>query len=351
MTPNYNRHYRYDDREGYRYTRGISMAHAIEGGSSLTARMRRRPIRSTFIGLAILLLVALVWFAWTFAPVRLDVPDVDVGALPPATPPAAMSISAMPTGTYETPAAMAYRGGSWRETRAFAATGILVRHPKGDLLIDTGFGRNVDRQLKLLPSLQQSPHRAGMPIIDQLAKAHTDTIAAIIPTHAHWDHISGVDDFHGIPVLVTAAGQSFIGSHSEGTEVLNSFHGVIYRPYRFEGGAYLGFPSSHDVYGDGSIVIVPAPGHTPDSIVVFVNLPSGKRYAFIGDLVWQLEGLKRPAEKPWMMRFLIGENRTEIQTDIARIRAMTARYPQITAVPAHDTRAFSSIAIYPASAR
>ncbi|MGJ5243151.1 MBL fold metallo-hydrolase, partial [Bradyrhizobium oligotrophicum] len=255
------------------------------------------------------------------------------------------------TGTYETPAALAFRGGSWSEKRAFAATGILVRHPKGNLLIDTGFGRNVERQLTLLPSLQQSPHHLGTPIIDRLAKADADAITAIIPTHAHWDHISGVDDFHGLPVMVNDAGQRFIDSHGEGTEVLNSFHGVTYRTYHFDGGSYLGFPSSHDVYSDGSVVIVPAPGHTPDSVVVFVNLPSGKRYAFVGDLVWQMEGLTRPAEKPWMMRFLIGEDRSEIRTAIARIRAATKLYPQITAVPAHDGRAFSSIAIYPASTR
>ncbi|TWB52890.1 MBL fold metallo-hydrolase [Nitrospirillum viridazoti] len=327
------------------------MAQAIEGGNALLARMRRRPINSTLIGLAISFLVALLGFAWTFAPIRLDVPQIDVGALPPTTPPAAMSISAMPTGTYETPAALAFRGGSWSETRAFAASGVLVRHPKGNLLIDTGFGRNVEQQLKLLPSLQQSPHHLGTPIIDQLAKGPADKIAAIIPTHAHWDHISGVDDFHGIPVLVDDAGQRFIGSQGEGTEVLNSFHGVTYQAYHFDGGPYLGFPSSHDVYGDNSVVIVPAPGHTPDSVVVFVNLPSGKRYAFVGDLVWQMEGLTRPAEKPWMMRFLIGEDRSEIQTAIARIRAATTLYPQITAVPAHDGRAFSSIAIYPASTR
>jgi len=327
------------------------MALGTERGNSFLLRMRRRPVRSTLVGLAISLLAALLWFAWTFAPIRLDVPKIDVGALPPATPPAAMSISALPTGTYQTPAALAFRGGSWREERAFAATGVLVRHPKGDLLIDTGFGRHVERQLKLLPSLQQSPHRLGTPIVDQLAKMPSDTVTAILPTHAHWDHISGVDDFHGVPVWVNDAGQRFIGSHGRGTEVLNSFRGVVYRPYRFDGGSYLGFPSSHDVYGDGSVVIVPAPGHTPDSVIVFVSLPSGKRYAFVGDLVWQMEGLTRPAEKPWMMRLLIGENRSEMRTAIARIRAATALYPQIKAVPAHDTRAFDSITIYPASTR
>jgi glyoxylase-like metal-dependent hydrolase (beta-lactamase superfamily II) len=38
-------------------------------------------------------------------------------------------------------------------------------------------------------------------------------------------------------------------------------------------------------------VIVPARGHTPGSVVMFITLSGGARYAFVGDLVWQLEGL------------------------------------------------------------
>ncbi|WP_176787217.1 MBL fold metallo-hydrolase [Sphingomonas sp. NFR15] len=264
-----------------------------------------------------------------------------------------MSISALPTGTYETPAALAFRGGSWSDKRAFAATGILVRHPKGDLLIDTGFGKNVDRQLALLPSYQRSEHHRGVPIAQQLTAARMPLrdIAAIIPTHSHWDHISGGDDLRGIPVMETAAGRAFIASKAKGTEVLNSLGDIHYQQYAFDGGAYLGFPKSHDVYGDGAIVIVPAPGHTPDSVVVFVTLPSGKRYAFLGDLVWQTEGLSIPAEKPWLLRRLIGEDYDETRLDLARIRAATARYPQIAAVPAHDGRAFRAIATYPGETR
>ena len=127
--------------------------------------------------------------------------------------------------------------------------------------------------------------------------------------------------------------------------------GTYYKPYDFEGGPYLGFPRSHDVWGDGSVVIVPAPGHTPDSVVVFVNLPSGTRYALVGDLVWQMEGLEIPAEKPWPMRRLIGEDDDEVHKDIALIRSASTRYPQIHPIPAHEASAFRAIPVFPASAR
>ncbi len=329
------------------------MAHPQISRTAWAGAIRRHPVRPGLAGIGLALLAVALWLGWSFAPAHLDVPPADIGALPPASPPRGMSISALPTGTYQTPAALAFRGGSFSDPRSFTATGVLVRHPKGDLLIDTGFGRNIDRQLLLLPSYQRSEHRKGVPVVDQLQASGMPIrdIAAIIPTHSHWDHISGADDLPNIPLLVGVDGLRFIRSKGKGTEILNSIRNVRYRPYAFDGGQYLGFGKSHDVYGDGSVVIVPAPGHTPDSMIVFVTLPSTKRYAFLGDLVWQTDGLTIPAEKPWLLRTLIGENGAEIRTDIGRVRAVMERYPQVTAVPAHDGRAFRSIATYPQQTR
>jgi N-acyl homoserine lactone hydrolase len=297
--------------------------------------------------------VAVAALALTFAPATLELPSVTIGDLPPASPPAAMSISALPTGTYDSPAALTYRGGAWSETRHLAATALLVRHPKGNLLIDTGFGRNIDAHMRLIPPLQRTPHTKGVPAVNQLGAGglRPADIAAIIPTHGHWDHVSGVDDFRGVPVMETAAGRRWIASRTQGTEVIASLKAVNYKLHDFDGGPYLGFPRSHDIYGDGSVVIVPAAGHTPDSVVVFVCLPSGVRYALIGDLVFQMEGVDIPAEKPWMLRRLIGENNIEVRQDIALIRAIREKFPQVHPLPAHDSRGFNAIPIFPEAAR
>ncbi len=312
-----------------------------------------RIILWVFAGLGAAIVVVTVGLALTFTPAKLDLPVVDVGDLPAASPPVGMSVSALPTGTYDSPAALTYRGGSWFETRHLAATAVLVRHPKGDLLIDTGFGRNIDEHMRLIPRIQRTPQNKGVPAVDQLAAGslHPSDIAAIIPTHSHWDHISGVDDFRGVPVMETAEGRRWINSKAEGTEVINSFHEVNYKLYDFDGGPYLGFPRSHDVFGDGAVVLVPAPAHTPDSVVVFINLPSGTRYALIGDLVFQMEGIDIPAEKPWMLRWLIGENNTEVHEDIAVVRAIREKFPQVHPIPAHDVRNFGLIPVFPASAQ
>src|SRR5438445_5329806 len=150
----------------------------------------------------------------TFTAEELQLTRVEVGDLPPVSPPAGMSISALPTGSMESRAAFAFRGGAWNDIRQFSMTALLVRHPKGNLLIDTGFGKNVDEHVKMMPALMQkmTTYSKGTAVAAQLAGGGIapGDLAGVILTHAHWDHVSGLDDLGGVPVMVDAAEKGFI---------------------------------------------------------------------------------------------------------------------------------------------
>ena len=148
---------------------------------------------------------------------------------------------------------------------------------------------------------------------------------------------------------VNDAERAFIDGDAPQAALMRSFQSLDYHAYAFDGGPYLGFPRSHDVWGDGSVVVVPAPGHTPGSVVVFLALPSGKRYALLGDLVWAMEGITLPAERPWLPRWLIGEDAAQVRENVTRLAAIHARYPEIELVPAHDMRALATLPHFPAS--
>lgn len=294
-------------------------------------------------------------FLFTFTAAKLEFTPLVADSLPAASPPAGMSISALPTGSMESKALFAFRGGSFSDKRDFTMTALLVHHPRGDLLFDTGFGRNVDEHAKRIPWLmrQLASYNKSRSVGDQLESNGYPTakLAGVVLTHAHWDHVSGLDSLPGVPVWVSVAESNFIAAHSSMTELINSFGEVNYKQYEFEGGPYLGFPVSHDFWGDGSVVLVPAPGHTPGSIVAFITLPTGARYALLGDLVWQLEGIEIPAERPWLSRRLVQEDDAQVRENIARVAAIHKRFPEIHLIPAHDARTFASMPIYPASAR
>jgi glyoxylase-like metal-dependent hydrolase (beta-lactamase superfamily II) len=307
--------------------------------------MRRR--LAFRLGVAVLVATPIVLFLWSFTAAPLDTPAPFTGALPVAHPPPEVSLVQLPTGVTHRSAGFAYRGGSFSDRRDFAMTAVLVRHPRGDVLIDTGFGRDIDAHFQLMPA----PFRAVTSFeklrsaAEQLDAAGYDRakLRGILLTHAHWDHVSGIPDFAGVPVLVTPEEHRFIADGGALTAVARSFEGARYEEYGFDGEPYLGFPESHDLHGDGAIVVVPAPGHTPGSVIVFVTPPGERRYAFIGDLAWQREGITEREERPWLQRTLADQDPAAVRESLLRMAAISARFPEMVLVPAHDARGFAEL--------
>lgn len=303
--------------------------------------------KRVLLAVAALLLVTIAAFAWSFRSAPLPAPQAYDGSWPEASPPTGMTLHALPTGITHRTAAFAYRGGSFSDERKFAMTAVLVRHPRGDLLIDTGFGRDIDAHFAMMPAYFRAGTRYDRMTSarDQLDAAGYDVtrLRGILLTHAHWDHVSGVPDFPGVPVLVPRAERAFIEDGGSLTRVAKSFGSIQYEEYSFDGGDYLGFSSSHDLHGDGSVVVVPAPGHTPGSVIVFVTPPGPRRYAFLGDLVWQREGITLREERPWLQRTLGDDDVDLVRDNIRHVSALASRFENMVLVPAHDARAFAEL--------
>jgi glyoxylase-like metal-dependent hydrolase (beta-lactamase superfamily II) len=303
---------------------------------------RGRRILLVLVGVGIAL--AVFYFA-SFAARPLPQPAPFAGAWPEAHPPPLMAVYQLPTGVTHRNAAFGYRGGSYFDKRDFAMTAVLIHHPRGDLIVDTGFGRDIDAQVQAMPLWfrAMTSYRRDRPAVDRLVSAGYDLrgLRGIVLTHAHWDHVSGVSDFPPVPVLVTPEERAFIRDGGMLTVTARQTTKDRLETYGFEGGPYLGFPRSHDVYGDGSIVVVPAPGHTPGSVVVFLSLPSGTHYALVGDLVWQLEGITEREERAWIVEVIGKSDRPGARANILHMAALLARFPDLIIVPAHDSRGFA----------
>lgn len=193
-----------------------------------------------------------------------------------------MAVYQLPTGTYETRAAFAFKGGSFHEKRNFAATSVLVQHPKGDLLIDAGFGSHVAAHMQTLPRMERAPHRLTRTVSEQLKASGYDRgrLRGVLVTHSHWDHVSGLDDLQ-LPIWINDNELQYAGEGKGGRVFREVSASHKLHRYQFKKASYLGFSSTFDVYDDGSVVVAAAGGHTNGSVIVFVTLPTGKRYAFI----------------------------------------------------------------------
>lgn len=256
-----------------------------------------------------------------------------------------MAIYQLPTGTYETRAAFAVRGGSFRDKRRFAATAVLVEHPDGDFLIDAGFGEHVAEHVKMQPVFVRAPYRMASPASQQLHAAgyDFDRLRGVILTHCHWDHAGGLDSLP-VPIWINAREREYAATDGDGKVYRAVSAGHEIHQYALDGPAYLGFAGSLDVFGDGSVVIALAGGHTTGSVVVFVTVPSGKRYAFIGDITWQLDGIQRRVERPWLLRTLADSDAAQVREGILRSAALV---DLMQVIPAHDVRAYDGIPLLP----
>ncbi|UUY08654.1 MBL fold metallo-hydrolase [Pseudomonas sp. J452] len=298
-------------------------------------------IKKILIGAVVAPLLAL---AWTFMPQKLPTPAQAGPVLPPLSA-TTVSIEVAETGTMDSNALFAYRGGGFQEL-PFGMDCFIVRHPKGILVFEGGFGRNLPEHMKTVPWLMRTVSNIHVqtPLVDQLQAAgiSASELKGIFITHSHWDHVGALEDLKGVPVFVNKAERAFINIGGEATALIRSFGALNYQVFNFDGPAYAGFPASHDVFGDGSVVIVPIAGHTPGSVVAFIRTPQHD-YALVGDQAWQHEGVDTPAERPWMSRRMVDEDPGTVRTNLGTLHQLQAANPRLVIVPSHDRRVTSTL--------
>lgn len=278
------------------------------------------------------------------------------GQWPESHAPAGMDFTTIQTSQSKGVAeALIVGGGSWFKWRHPAHTAVLVRHPKGNFLFDTGLGRQVDAQFAVNSWLNRQffAYDKVTPLIDQLQAQgwNPEAIQNIIPSHMHWDHVSALPDFPNAKVWVSQAERDGAEHGHEPAFLASQFSGVRHwQQLSFDPHPYMGFALSHDFYGDGSVVLVPLAGHTAGQVGMFLNLPSGQHYFFTGDVTWTIEGLRKPADRSWALRQVVHVDRDESvnRAAIVQIHQLMARYPKLTVVPAHDEFVLKTLPHFPA---
>ena len=306
------------------------------------------------IRIALLLVVGLLAaFAWTFVKRPLAVPKAMGPALPPPVSIEGVSLSVIRGAEMKSQAGFAVRGGSLTKPLVNAVVAFVVEHPRGRLLIDAGAGRQVTEHLKTTPLLLRALASLTVkaPTLDALASRGLgpQDLRGVVLTHSHWDHVSGLEDLREVPVWITPEELAHARSDDEGGKLYRQLEAggqFQLQELRFADERYGPFAASHDFFGDGSVVLVPMPGHTPGSIAVFVTLPDGKRFLVIGDTSWTREGVDWPAEKPWLARRMVDFDAAGVREQLVLLHQLQRANPNLVIVPAHDARVHVTIATF-----
>lgn len=265
----------------------------------------------------------------------------------------------------QTPSRVASSNGAgvqacWVESRArfgFTASGILVHHPQGgSVLIDAGNSSNFNEEVQAYKGktkrwLTTFPGALKPKIpLDRLLLAlgfDPHDLRAVLPTHAHLDHVGGVLDLPEVPVWVSPAEAALIERGRQSvTEAVIPAHAEALagqlEPLEFPGGPYEIFDRHADVFGDGSVVVVPIPGHTPGSIGVFVQLRDGRRVFHVGDAINDRAQLRRlRGRTPAMRRTDVDE--PAANRNVGRLRALSEQDPSLHILPAHERAAWRDV--------
>ena len=87
------------------------------------------------------------------------------------------------------------------------------------------------------------------------------------------------------------------------------------------------------------VVIVPAPGHTPGSQLVFISTQDGRETLLIGDVAWSLDAVELLTTRPVLTQYMIfdpNENREAVKAQLRALHDLMEANPDLTVIPAHD---------------
>ncbi len=255
-------------------------------------------------------------------------------------------------GAMKGPGQIATSGWSTTDELDGTVSSILIRHPRGDLLIDAGNSTKFHEEIEGQPLLTWS-YLEAMPgaverkqTLPEALDAHAVDRArlSVVLSHIHADHAGGLVDLPDVPVLLSPQELRFVlASRGRSTFHVIGAHADAMKdrmkPIRFERKSYSIFDESADLFGDGSVVVVKLGGHTPGSIGVFVNVSPTLRVLHVGDVVMLREGIERNVGKSVVTRFLDADYRkTGVVVD--KLHQLHALDPTLKIVPAHDRAAW-----------
>lgn len=165
----------------------------------------------------------------------------------------------------------------------------LVRHAKGNLMWDLGWGDKYAAAgaagTPLGPLLRIYVNTTAESQLKELGLVPAD-IDFVALSHLHLDHSGNAPLFAGATWIVNRRELAWAGG-----ELVPSF--IDQSLVKLVGGAKkIVFDLDHDVFGDGSVRILRAPGHTPGSAALMVQLPRSGNLIISGDLYHSREAFE-----------------------------------------------------------
>ncbi|HEU4541382.1 MAG TPA: N-acyl homoserine lactonase family protein [Jiangellaceae bacterium] len=241
----------------------------------------------------------------------------------------------------------------WTEPRPINVYAIEHRH--GLVLFDTGQDRSSVTAPDYFPAgltglVYSRLARFDIGPSDTLAAGlsrlgyRVDDVRTAVISHLHQDHIGGLPVLGKADIVISRTewetlesplpeARGFMRRHIE----LPGLHWRRIAPELLGDSALAPFTAGHDLFGDGSLVVLPTPGHTPGSVSMLVRRPGRAPLLLVGDLTYDADLLAAG------MLPGVG-NKKQMRAALSQVNALRQAMPDLVVLAAHDPRAADLLA-------
>lgn len=223
-----------------------------------------------------------------------------------------------------------------KQSRDLVDPCYLIRHPRGDMMWDAGVPpamatepqpKDAPETFTLKETLEQQLAELGV------APSDIDYFAI---SHSHFDHVGNAALFKDATWIVDKDERDWMFRE----EARQSPEFASYAPLETVKTTLIEGDGDHDVFGDGSVIIVQAPGHTPGHTVLLLNTANSGKVLLSGDM-WHLAEAR---EKRTIPSFNF--NREQTLASMDKVEALAAS-TSARVIRQHVPEDFTSLPKFP----
>lgn len=264
------------------------------------------------------------------------------------TPP--LPVELVEAGWTQHPGAIARRGAPWAPIR-FPALVALIHHPHGVVLFDTGYAPRVARSQSrginriygaLLPVHVREEDTVEAQL--RVRGIEPEAVSHVVLSHLHADHLGGLLDLPNARVITSPIAVAAMRPSRGLTRLARGWLPDLLPgdlEHRLRDPADLPrldldldpLPAGGDLFGDGSLAVVPLPGHAPGHLGLWVR--SDPQLLLLGDAVWDLRAATH-GELPHPVVRLVTRDWAGYRATAAALGALAVRRSDLLLLPSHD---------------
>jgi len=262
------------------------------------------------------------------------------------------------TGYCRTSEHLMIRGGARRQIDCHALVALIHHERKGWLLFDTGYAPRLAEATARLPyaiygwilPAQTSPEQAVVGQLSRFGLTASD-IRYVVASHFHPDHACGLRDFSAAcfvcdpEAYADIVWRSGFGALRRGflpALMPSDFAAHAPLPPHYAGPELPGVGRTYDLFRDGTLLLVPLPGHARGQIGMFApETPIGAVF-LVADGAYMTRSIRENLP-PGATTDLFAHSPRAVVETVNRLHQFHRARPDVMLVPTHCPEAFARL--------